>query len=60
MKKNLSNCKTKVDENNVEVLASTARGEGYLMTLEALWIRELNPGINTKDEYRGRTLSIKI
>ena len=60
MKKHLNDCDIKIDENNIEVVASTARGEGYLMTLEALWIRELNPGINTKDEYRSRTLNIKI
>ena len=31
-----------------------------IMTLEALWINHLKPSINTKDEYRSRTLVIKI
>jgi hypothetical protein len=44
----------------VTILASTARGEDYLLTLEALWIRELELAINTKDEYRGRTLKIML
>ena len=60
IKKHLSNCNIVIDENNIEVVASSARGEGYLMTLEALWIREANSGMNTKDEYRGRSLSIKF
>ena len=30
------------------------------MTLEALFIQELEPKINTKDEWRSRTLTIKI
>ena len=29
-----------------------------LLTLEAIWIRELTPSINTKDEFRSRELTI--
>ena len=56
----LQQCNTTVTDDNVDILASTSRGEGYLMTLEALWIQELERTINTKDEYRSRTLSIKL
>ena len=35
-------------------------GKGYLPILKALYIQELEPEISTKDEYRSRTLTIKI
>ena len=31
-----------------------------LMTLEALYIAEINPLLNTKDEYRSWTLKLKF
>ena len=37
-----------------------SQGEYYLLTLEALHIRELKPQINTKDEYKSRELMIKL
>ena len=39
----LQQCNTTLTDDNVDILASTSRGEGYLMTLEALWIQELEP-----------------
>ena len=30
------------------------------MTLEALFIKDIKPSINTKDEFRSRALTIKI
>ena len=60
MRYHLQQCNTTLTDDNVDILASTSRGEGYLMTLEALWIQELEPTINTKDEYKSRTLSIKL
>ena len=60
VKNHLLKCNTKITEDDIEILTSTSRGENYLLTLEALVIRELMPGINTKDEYRSRTLTIKI
>ena len=32
----------------------------HLFTLEALWIRQLNPEINVRDEYKSRELVIKF
>ena len=55
MRKHQENCDVKVREENVEALASSISGKHYLLTLEALWIRELKPSINTRDEYRSRT-----
>ena len=58
----LHRCKSKSELKceDVEILASSSRGEAYLMTLEALWIREVRPQINTKDEYKSRTLTLKL
>ena len=43
-----------------EILPSSSRSQDFLMTLEALWIRELDPQINTKDEYKTKELTIKL
>ena len=60
MKTHLSQCDTILAEADVDILQSTSRGESFLLTLEALHIRERKPSINTKDEYRSRELSIKL
>ena len=31
-----------------------------LLTLEALYIEEIRPTLNTKDEYKSRTLKLKF
>ena len=36
------------------------RGGVHLLALEALYIHELEPKINTKDEWWSRTLTIQI
>ena len=43
---------------DVEILHRTSRSVAFLETLEALYIRELQPKINTRDEYRSRELTI--
>ena len=43
-----------------EILTSTSRSQDFLMALEALWVRELDPKINTKDEYKTKELTIKL
>jgi len=60
MKSHLTQCNTSLTEEHVEILQTTSRGEGFLLTLEALHIRERKPSINTKDEYRSRELVIKL
>ena len=60
VKTHLRNCNTSITEEHIDILESTSRGEGYLLTLEALFIQELEPKINTKDEWCSRTLAIKI
>ena len=53
-------CKTTLTDDDVDILHTTSRGENYLLTLEALYIRERKPVLNTKDEYRRRELVIKL
>ena len=45
------------EEHNLDILCSTLRGEVHL---EALWIRDIKPSMNVKDEYRSRELTIKF
>ena len=45
---------------NIVILASTSMDERYLMTVKALWIRELEPVVNTMDVYRCRSLDINM
>ena len=52
MKTHLKDCNIKISFDDIEILHQTARGNIHLMTLEALYIRDLKPTINTKDEYR--------
>ena len=52
VKTHLRNCNTTITEEYIDILASMSRGEGYLLTLEAFFIQELEPKINTKDEWR--------
>ena len=48
------------DKENVSVLQSTNRSIVYLKTLEALWFTEIQPKIDTKDEYKICELMIKL
>ena len=43
-----------------EVLATSTKGALHLAIMEALFNRELSPGINVKDELRDHELSLKF
>ena len=60
MRTHLALCETTLSDENVEILQASARGEGYLLTLEALHIRDVKPTINTKEEWRSRELRIML
>ena len=60
MKTHLRQCRTSLSSDDIKILHQTARGEQFLLTLEALYIREVKPYINTKDEYKRRELTIKV
>ena len=58
--KHLSNCGIEGIESDMSILCATQKGETDLFTLEALWIRQVRPEINVKDEYKSRELIIKF
>ena len=60
MKNHLAKCNATLTSDQVAILHSTSRGENFLLTLEALHIRERKPSINTKYEYRSKELVIKF
>ena len=62
MRKHLNECGVNVNSTSEDmiILHQSARSENHLLTLEALYIREYKPTINTKDEYRQRELIIKV
>ena len=60
VKTHYNQCSTTLMEEHVRILHSTTRGEKFLQSLEALYIRERNPSINTRDEWRSRELKIKL
>ena len=53
-------CGTELILENTEFLAATTRSVVFLETMEALWIEELKPSINTKEEYKQRSLTIRL
>ena len=58
--KQISEYDISLKEDNVTILGSTSRGDKHLMTLEALFIQEIKPHLNTKDEFKSRTLTLKF
>ena len=60
IKTHVARCRTKLTSEDINILQQTAKGEQFLLTLEALHIRERKPTINTKDEDRARELTIKV
>ena len=58
IKIHFDSCGLKPDFNNIKILGK-AQGN-KLLTLEALFIAEIKPSLNTKDEYRSRELKLKF
>ena len=52
-------CNVKLSIENVSIL-TTARTITQLLILEALSIKAIKPNLNRKDEFRRRTLTIKL
>ena len=49
-----------VDENSVISILGKSSSLAKLLTLEALFIEENKPSLNSKDEFRSRTLTLKL
>ena len=60
IKKHMGVCEGSFTVDDVTILGSNCRGEKYLLTLEALFQNDIKPSLNTKDEYKSRTLTIKF
>ena len=61
MSKHLKTCGASMNPSTcAEILMSTNRNVIYLSILEALFIRENKPDLNTKDEFSDRSLRIRI
>ena len=59
VKSHLEYCGVTPNENIISVIGKISN-LSKLLTLEALFIKEINPSLNTKDEYRSRTLTLKF
>ena len=61
VKSHFWNCvKEKASFEHIEVIDTTTKSLDHLLTLEALYIRDLKPELNTEDELRNKELIIKI
>ena len=60
IKTNFSECGISPTESDISLLGKPIGGDYRLLTLEALFIKEFSPVLNTKDEFRSRTLTLKF
>ena len=49
-----------IDVNSVISILGQSSSLAKLLTLEALFIEENKPALNSKDEFRSRTLTLKL
>ena len=56
----MRSCQHTLTIDDVTILKACSHSTRHLMTLEALFINQLKPQLNTKDEYRSRTLVVKF
>ena len=60
LKSNFETCAVTPTEDIIFIIGRTIRGDGRLLTLETLYIKELTPVPKTKDEYKRRTLTLNF
>ena len=60
LRQHFDTCAVSMSFDHMEVLKSSARGETHLLTMEALYIEEMKPAMNTRDEYHSRALTIRF
>ena len=56
----MQECGSTFSLEDTTILDYTTRGESHLLTLEALWIQEMTPSLNTQEDFRNRTLTVKF
>ena len=60
MKNHFDNCAVTPTDHIVSILGRTSWGDSCFLTLEDIFIKEFAPVLNTKKEYRSRTLTVKF
>ena len=60
VKEHMAVCQVDLTNNDIDILGSTSKGEKQLLTLEALYQKDISPNLNTKEEYKSRKLLIKF
>ena len=53
-------CDVTPTDHIVSILGRSSWGDSGLLSFEALFIKELDPLLNMKDEYRSKTLILKF
>ena len=60
VKAHMTQCEGRFTREDVNILGTAPRSEIHLLTLEALWIRETKPYLNTQDTMKSRDLKLTI
>ena len=60
LRKHAYACNTEVTMDDFKILTKTNKNNDFLETLEALFIRELRPNLNTKEDFRNKELRLKF
>ena len=60
MKSHFELCQINSPSNDIIKILDRSNSLPRLLTLEALYINQYKPKLNTKDEYRSRTLTLKF
>ena len=47
-------------EDDIVTVLDQCNSISKLLSLEALYINQIKPALNTKDEFRSRTLTLKV
>ena len=58
--KHMNGCNHTLGIEDASILAQSTRSEYHLLILEALFIAQLKPTINTRDEYKSHKLFINL
>ena len=56
----LKECGTNLDDGSFKILYTSNRGAEYLMTAEAILIKDNKPGLNKRNEFQTRQLRLKL
>jgi len=60
VRRHMDDCNFSCTMDNVDILASATRGVQQRLTIEALFIEERRPKLNTHEDFRNKTLTIKL